>query len=56
MSGSTQCPHSDVSFHLNHVHLADATIHYVRSLSDGSASDRVTEAPYPSTGRRDTNA
>jgi hypothetical protein len=29
MSGSTQCPHSDIGWHLSHVAFHDATIHYL---------------------------
>lgn len=29
MTASTQCPHSDLHFDLNHVHLADSNVHYL---------------------------
>lgn len=29
MSGSAQCPHTDLHFDLNNVHFADASIHYL---------------------------
>lgn len=29
MSGSTQCPHTDLHFNLHHVSLGDSNIHYL---------------------------